>query len=147
MAVTVKGALTDVSAFDRSTPGTRYVTVQTQAKAAGSEATKDLAYWIVPHDCRLTCGYFTPYADVSGADTNSTNLNIVNRGLDGAGTTEISSLELTSGNDLTAAAKNQLATGLTTDLSAGQVIALEGELVGTGLAVGEGYVTFGYDGG
>jgi len=149
MAVTVVGALegVQINNFEASVPGLHYAQVQTRAKAAGSEATKYLANWVAPCDCRLVESYFMPLAAVSGAATNSTHLNIVDVGLAGVGVVELSTLELLNTINLTANAKNALngVTGYATDLSAGDVLALQGELLGTGLLVPEGTWVIVYD--
>jgi hypothetical protein len=148
MAVTVVAALTDtlIDTFNASVPGRHYAQIFTRAKAAGSEGTKYLANWMAPHDCRLVESYFIPLAAVSGAATNATHLNVVWIGV-AAGSTELSTLELLSGINLTANAKNALngLTGYTRDLVAGDVLALQGELLGTGLAVPEGTWVVVYD--
>jgi len=149
MTTTSVGALTNINQAERALSSAyRYAQVPTRAKAASSEATKDLAEWMAPHDCTLRVCYFVPTAAVSGANTNTTHLNVLNRVLTGTSAGELSSLELTSGNDLVMGLKTDLNSGTaySQDLPAGTILALQGEVVNTGLAVPEGTWIIGYDG-
>lgn len=114
---------------------------------AAATATEYVVQWAAPFDCRLKAVYFIPNADVSGQDTNTTHLNVDNKGSGGAGTTELGNVDLVNGTDLTGSDVNTLASGLTTDLSKDDVIAVEAEKVGTGLDVPAGTYVFEYDGG
>ena len=146
MAVTVLGAITNINSAHRGLGvGYLYEAVPTVAHAAAT-ATEYIGQWVAPHDCRLRAVYFLPLAAVTGANTNTTHLNVINVGV-AAGTTELANLDLTSTNNLTGRAKNVITQALTTDLSAGDVIALEAEKVGTGLDVPAGVMFIAYDGG
>ena len=77
-----------------------------------------------------------PGDDVTGANTNTTHLNLINRGTDGTGTTELANYDLTSGNNLTKAVKKALyAPATALSLAVNSVLVLQHENVGTGLLV------------
>jgi hypothetical protein len=79
----------------------------------------------------------TNAAAVTGDDTNSTNINIINKGSAGAGTAEIGNLDLATGTDLVDFDEKAVTfnatytTGVT--LSEGDVLVVEFEKVNTGL--------------
>jgi len=114
---------------------------------AAATATEYVVSWAAPFDCRLLAVYFIPAADVTGADTNTTHLNVDNKGSDGTGTTELGNKDLVNGTDLTGSDVNTIVSGLTTDLSKNDVISVEAEKVGNGLDVPAGTYIFEYDGG
>lgn len=124
----------------------RAAQVTTIAHAAAT-ATEYIAAWTIPHGGRLRGVLFTPLAAVTGANTNTTHLNVINCGADGTGTDELGNLDLVSGTDLAATTPNTIASGLTTALADGVTIALQAEKVGTGLLVPAGTAVFLYDGG
>ena len=103
---------------------------------AAATATEDTAIFYAPFACKVTAVRLVPGAAVTGANTNTTHLNLINRGADGSGTTELANYDLTSGNDLTAYDNKNLytpASGLA--VVAGGVLTLQEEKVGTGLLV------------
>lgn len=114
---------------------------------SAATATEDVALFSIPHAGRLRAVYFVPLADVTGANTNSTTLDVINRGAAGAGTTSLGTLTLVSGTNLTGKTPNTVVSGLTTALADGDTIALNATKVGTGLDVPSGTVLFVYDGG
>lgn len=135
------------SQFDRGIPGNR-VGTQVHAPAhAAATASEYLVAFVAPFDCRLKAVYFVPFAAVTGANTNTTHLNVINKGSAGSGSTELGALDLTSGNDLTAFDVNTVVSSLTTDLTEDDVIAVQYEKVGTGLDVPAGVWIFEIDGG
>lgn len=135
------------SQFDRAVPGDR-IGAQIYAPAhAAATASEYLVSFVAPFDCRLKAVYFVPKDDVTGVDTNTTHLNVINKGSAGAGSTELGALDLTDGNDLTAFDVNTVVSSLTTDLTEDDVIAVQYEKVGTGLDVPAGTWIFEIDGG
>jgi hypothetical protein len=146
MAAVVRGELLYQSNFDRSIPGVRYAGVYGLPHAAAT-GTEVVGYWVAPFDCRLISVHFVPFAAVTGANTNSATLTVTNKGNDGAGVTTLGSQALLSTVDLTAHAKNIITEVITTDLTAGDVIAFGVTKVGTGLDVPGGLWLIGYDGG
>lgn len=74
--------------------------------------------------------------DVTGVDSNTTHLNLINAGTDGTGTTELANYDLTDGNDLTGDDAYELYAPTTKlSMSAGGVLKLQHEKVGNGLLV------------
>lgn len=80
---------------------------------------------------------YTPDASITGANTNTRQLRVVNRGQSGGGTTLVASLQFDSGVNATAGDEKALTlsgTPANLSVSAGDVLALESNAVGTGLA-------------
>lgn len=87
---------------------------------------------------------FAPDADLTGANTNSRTLAVVNRGSAGSGTTSVASKAFTSGANATAGDE----TAITVSGTAGNLVVAEGDVlawvsthVGSGLADPGGLVT------
>lgn len=77
-----------------------------------------------------------PKAAITGANTNSRSLNVVNKGADGNGTTEVASIDFTTGvnaGDFDEVALT-LAAAADLDVAAGDVLAVDSLAPGTGLA-------------
>lgn len=116
-------------------PGKHSCEVVVPAHAAAT-ATEQAPVFYAPFACKVTAVRVVAGAAVTGANTNTTHLNLHNRGTDGSGTTEIANYDLTSGNNLTAYDNYNLyapASGLA--VAAGGVLSLQHEKVGTGLDV------------
>lgn len=80
---------------------------------------------------------YTPDASITGVNTNTRILRVVNRGQSGGGTTLVASLQFDSGVNATAGDEKALTlsgTPANLSVSAGDVLALESNAVGTGLA-------------
>jgi len=140
MAVTVVGALAgnQINEFVRSKPGYCMANVRTRTHLAVT-ATDYIGNWMAPHPVKLLASYFVPDDAVVGDNTDTTFLNVVDVGI-AAGTTELSSLELLTGFDLTANAKNDLSAGVgyATELQAGDVLALQAEKSNAGVLIPAG---------
>lgn len=106
---------------------------------AAATATEARAIFVAPRACKVTGVSITPDAASTGDNTNTTNLNVINKGASGSGTSEIGNLDLATGTDLTAYDEKAI-TVTTTALAAGDVLALQFEKVGTGVLVGPGVV-------
>ncbi len=92
-----------------------------------------------PFNCQITAVSYIPDAAITGADTNTRHVNIVDRGLDGLGTDEIANKDYTNGVDATALNEEVLTmTSLNHVLSEGDVVAAEFEEIGTGIGVPAG---------
>lgn len=105
------------------------------AVATGTDA--DVAVFVAPFDCTVTAVTYVANATITGADTNSRTLNLRNKGLTGAGSTAVASKAFTSGVNATAFDETSLTlsgTAANLDLAAGDVLALQSDSVGTGLA-------------
>lgn len=137
-----------ISELITSTGGGQLQYEQIAAPAhAAATATELICEFLVGFTGRLRAVYFIPAADVTGQDTNTTHLNVIDKGSDGTGTDELGNYDLTNGNDLTGDAPNAIASGLTTAVTDGDVIAIQAEKVGNGLDVPLGTYVFIYDGG
>ena len=91
----------------------------------------------VPSDERVTSVSYVPLAALSGANTNSRNLVVTNKGQAGVGAVNVATLSLTTGVNLVAFDEkvitlNGTATNL--DVVAGDVLELASTAVGTGIA-------------
>lgn len=151
MAVSTRSGFSAVTAFEAvndldKRPGVFAAAVQTIAHAAAT-ATEYIGSLVIPIDGRIRGAYFIANAAVSGANTNTTHLNLQNGGVAGTGTTEIANIDLTSGNDLASGVKSIMSEALTTAVSAGTVLRLQAEKVGTGLDVPSGTLVVLYDAG
>lgn len=132
--------------FPGTLAGVQYLTAYVPAVTAKA-ATAPVAAIVAPFKCRIVSVEFIPLADVTGADTNSRNLNLKLTDTDG---TEIANLDFAAGTDaeaLAAKAFTMKGTEAQQTLAAGDVIALESELVGTdGLALPAGVLRVGVTG-
>lgn len=142
MAISTRAALSAVTAFEAvnwfdKTPGVKVIQGQFIAHAAAT-ATEYIVSVVIPIKGRLRAAYVIANAAVTGADTNTTHLNLVNGGVAGTGTTELAALDLTDGNDLASGAKSIMSEALTTQLDAGTVVRLQAQKVGDGLDVPSG---------
>lgn len=109
------------------------------AVAAGT-ATREDPIFVAPRACRVIQVSIVAQAASTGDNTNRKNLNILNKGSAGSGTTEVANLDLVTGTNLVAFDEKVIplnatfAAGVT--LAAGDVLSLQTEQVGTGVAVG-----------
>lgn len=114
---------------------------------AAATATEQWPIFMAPFPCLVTAVKVVAQAAVTGADTNTTHLNIINKGSAGAGTTEIANRDLVLGTDLVGFGDTSIAlTGTTAQktLAEGDVLTLQHEKVGTGLLVPELLVEVSY---
>ena len=104
-------------------------------------ATEEWPVFRAPFACTLKKLDIVPQAAVTGDNTNRTNLNIVNKGNAGSGTTEVANLDLATGTNLTAFDSTNIplnttyASGVT--LAEGDVVTIQQEKIGTGVNVPE----------
>ncbi len=110
--------------------------VQTKfRRVISSEATFREPVFTAPHNLELKEVTVVNSTIVVGADTNAVHLNLIDGGLEGAGTTQIANIDLVNGTDLIVG-KTQLFDGTTTALerflALGTILELEAEEVGTG---------------
>ncbi|CAM5681509.1 MULTISPECIES: hypothetical protein [Streptomyces] len=97
---------------------------------------EDTVAFQAPFDCTVTAVEYVPEAAVTGADTNSRTLSLVNKGQAGSGTATVATLALTSG--VNAAAYNERALTLSGTaanllLAAGDTVQWRSVHVGTGI--------------
>lgn len=116
-------------------PLVQTIKATTDAVAAGSDQTTVVGE--APFAGIVTGVAYIPVAAVTGANTNTRTLAIVDKGGAGAGSTQIASLALTSGSNLAADRENALTlsgTPANLTVAKGDVIELTSVHAGTGLA-------------
>lgn len=96
----------------------------------------DTVLFQAPFDCTVLLVEYVPEAAITGADTNSRTLSVVNKGQAGSGSTTVASLALTNG--VTASAYNEKAVTLSGTaanlvLAAGDTVQWRSVHVGTGI--------------
>jgi hypothetical protein len=127
-------------------PGNHTVAVVLPAHAAAT-ATEAIPVFVAPFACKVMNVTVTPAAAATGDNTNRTNINLLNGGTAGTGTTELGNIDYATGTDAAVGVKQTLydsATG--TSLAAGSVLKVQYEKVSTGLALGANLVTITYIG-
>lgn len=105
--------------------------------AAAANATTTTVVVEVPKDGKVTKVVYVPKAGITGANTDSRTLALVNKGDDGAGSTSVASLALTSGVNATAFDAKEITlsgTAANKAVDAGDVLVLTSTHVGTGIA-------------
>lgn len=107
---------------------------------AAATATEVVATPIrVPYRGTVTAVGFIPLAAATGDNTNTTNLNVINKGQAGAGTTEIANFDPVTGANLVAYDEKLFtiaAAGV--EVQEGDVLVLQHEKVASGLAIAAG---------
>jgi hypothetical protein len=117
--------------------GSRVTTGFLPAVAAAT-TTESHPLFVAPQKCRVTQVDIIPQAAVTGDGTDRKNLNILNAGSAGAGTTEVGNLDLSADVNLTAADLKNIPLNATylapgVELEAGDVLVLSYEKVGNGV--------------
>lgn len=112
----------------------RQAIVQPQA-TAGSDLNTNI--WVVPSACTVTAVTYSPVTAITGANTNTRSVSLVNKALDGTGTTVVATIQYNSG--VNAAASDETAVTLSGTpanlvLAAGSVLQWQSTHVGTGIA-------------
>lgn len=105
------------------------------ATAAGSSAS--FAFMVAAFAGVVSAVSFVPVSDITGADTNTRKLELVNKGSNGNGSTVIASIQFDSGvdaNDFDEKALTLSATAANLVVAEGDVLAWVSTKVGTGLA-------------
>lgn len=115
---------------------------------AAATATQVNMIWIAPDNVKVLGVAVAAGAAVTGDNTNTKNLNLIDAGT-GAGTTEVGNLDLATGTDLAAKTPRAIVdadagTGTAFTLDAGDGLALQIEKVGTGVALPDLLVTVTY---
>lgn len=118
------------------------------AAVLAATATQQDPIFIAPCACKVTAVSIVPQAASTGDNTNTKNLNVINKGSDGTGTTEVANLDLATGVNLVAFDEKAIPLNATytngVSLSEGDVLSLQTEKVGTGVAVGPFIVSIDY---
>jgi hypothetical protein len=127
-------------------PGATYQSTAYLPGHAAATATEVVPIFVAKQDCRIVKVSLIPGAAVTGADTNTTNINLQDRGSDGAGTTEKANYDLTNGHDLAACDEYVLYNPATPfSLDAGKVLAIQFEKVSSGLLTPQMVAVVEYD--
>ncbi|MFE5332558.1 hypothetical protein ACFRCG_39890 [Embleya sp. NPDC056575] len=96
----------------------------------------DTVLFQAPFNCTVTTVEYVPESAITGADTNSRTLSLVNKGAAGSGSTSVASLALTSGVNATAYNERTITlsgTAANLDLAAGDTLQWRSVHVGTGI--------------
>ena len=127
--------VTDIPSGHRRTVYVPAVSAGTDKKYPLFEADKDLT---------VTKAVFIPSADITGADTDTMSVKVINAGDDGSGTTLIASKAYTDGVDATALVPEDLtlsSTAANLEVDEGEVVVYLNDQSGTsGLAAPIGVV-------
>jgi hypothetical protein len=102
---------------------------------AGSDLNTNV--WIVPSDATVTAVTYAPVTAVTGANTNTRSVSLVNKGTDGTGTTVIATIQYNSGVNAAASDENTVTlsgTAANLLLTAGQLLQWQSTHIGTGIA-------------
>lgn len=112
--------------------------MEENAPAVAAASDKSTVLGAAPFAGTITAATYTPDAQLTGANTESRTLAIVNKGLDGNGTTSVASKAFTSGvdaNDFDETAITLSGTPANLTVAAGDILAFTSTHVGsTGLA-------------
>lgn len=115
---------------------------------AAATATETLTVFKTPCRAKLKAVKWIPDTAITGANTNTTHINIINRGTDGTLTTEIANKDWTSGVNTTAFGEVSIyapAAGSELQVSLNHIISCTFEKVGTGLDLPKGTFVFTFD--
>ncbi len=124
--------MSTLQAYD--TPGTHKVSVIMPAVTAADGGTAFVVF-TAPVACFLEKLNVVPATAITGQDTNTKHLNVINRGTTGGGSTEIGNYDLTSGFDIGVAGLDIYAPASSLSIAAGTQIGLTVEDQGTGIAI------------
>ncbi len=116
--------------------------VPVPAQAAAAPAANPVIR--APFDATVTAVTYAPKGTITGVNANTRGLSLVNRKQDGAGATQVASLQFDAG--INAAAHQERALTLTAtvvnrDVAEGDILACASTAVGTGLADPGGMLT------
>lgn len=117
--------------------------VQPQA-TAGNDTNSNI--YVVPRDSTVSSVTYSPVTAITGANTNTRSVSLVNKGTDGTGVTVIATLQFNSGVNAAAAAPTTVTlsgTSANLNVTAGQVLQWQSTHVGTGISDPGGLVTVG----
>lgn len=115
-------------------PGTHDKLANIPAIAAAA-ATENHVVFVAPVNCKVTAVKVIPGAAITGANTNTKHLNLIDRGTNGAGTTELAARDLVLGTDLGVAGVTLYAPAGGLAVNQGNQLALAVEEIGTGQAL------------
>jgi hypothetical protein len=108
--------------------------VQPQA-TAGSNLNSNILR--APSDATVTAVTYAPVTAITGANTNTRSVSLVNKGQTGAGSTVIATIQYNSGVNAAAADENAVTlsgTPANLNVAAGDILQWQSTAVGTGIA-------------
>jgi hypothetical protein len=108
--------------------------VQPQA-TAGSDLNSNI--WRVDSDATVSAVTYAPVTAITGANTNTRSVSLVNKGQSGAGSTVVATIQYNSGVNAAAADENTVTlsgTPANLNVSAGDILQWQSTHVGTGIA-------------
>lgn len=107
---------------------------------AAATATEERDIFVAPLKCRVVGIEFVSDVAVTGDNTNTTNVNIVNKGAAGVGTTEVANKDFPTGTNAVAHDRNEVPLNATyvngVDMAEGDTLTVQYEKVGTGVLIG-----------
>lgn len=109
------------------------VTLELQNPGAAATTDLNLVVGEAPFAGTVTAVTFTPDTAITGANTDTRSLNVINAGSDGTGTTEIASIDFVSGTDADAFDETALTLSAVEDattVAAGDIIKLNSDAIG-----------------
>lgn len=119
-----------------TSPMGKVAQVQVQPQAtAGSDLNSNI--WRADSDATVTAVTYAPVTAITGANTNTRSVSLVNKGQSGAGVTVIATIQYNSGVNAAAADENAVTlsgTPANLNVSAGDILQWQSTHVGTGIA-------------
>jgi len=114
---------------------------------AAATATEERTVFSAPCPCRVRAVELVSDIAVTGDNTNTTNINIKNKGAAGVGTTVVATQNLPTGTNLVAfdAQNVALAAAGPFAMAEGDTLTIEFVKVGTGVAVGPGLLSIDWE--
>jgi hypothetical protein len=127
-------------------PGTHQAQASLRAHAAATNTEKSHVF-IAPFKARIKSVSLVFDAAITGANTNTTHVNLINAGTAGSGTTEIGNIDYVNGTNAAAGATVALyAPATPLEVDAGTKLAIQHEKVGNGLDIPAALVVISYEG-
>jgi hypothetical protein len=122
--------------------GTGHQMVVGAQATAGSDLNTNL--YVVPRDGTVSAVAYAPVTAITGANTNTRSVSLVNKGTDGTGVTVIATLQFNSGVNAAAGTPTPVTlsgTPANLAVTAGQLLQWQSTHVGTGIADPGGLAT------
>ena len=121
-------------------PGT-YVEQRGVAAVSATTATGAVGIFVAPFRCKVTRIAYAPVSKLTGADTNSMNINVTL-----ADGTEVANIDFVKDTDAEKGEETDIAITSPITLDAGETLLVVREKVGTGLEMPLGAIVFEYEG-
>ncbi|HVF75493.1 MAG TPA: hypothetical protein VM938_10630 [Acidimicrobiales bacterium] len=114
--------------------------------ALAADATKEWPIFMAERPCKILSITVVPQALITGANANTFHWNVKNRGTDGLATTEIGNVDFVAGTNAAAFDGREIVNEVAgRRMTAGQVLTIEREKIGTGIAAPEALVVVAYE--